>query len=224
MGDNVNRSNSESIKQIKKLTSETRELQTLIDDERKGNEELKDAQGNLERKIIGLNSELSEMQTTLESADRAKKAVEMELQETVDRIQEITVQNSSLANTKRKLDQDIQALHADLDEALNEFRSADERAKKAAGDATLMAEELKREQDHSLSIEKQRKAQEQMVRDLQVRLDEAEATALKGGKKIIAKLEDRVRELDSDLDVEQRRHSETSKNLRKTDRRLKELS
>merc|ERR1712228_636984 len=98
------------------------------------------------------------------------------------------------------------------DEAMNEFRNADERAKKAALDATAMAEELKREQDHSLSIEKQRKSQEQMVRDLQVRLDEAEATALKGGKKIIAKLEDRVRELDSDLDVEQRRHSETSKN------------
>lgn len=63
-----------------------------------------------------------------------------------------------------------------------------------------------------------------MVRDLQVRLEEAEATALKGGKKIIAKLEDRCRELEGDLDSEQRRHAETAKNLRKTDRRLKELS
>jgi hypothetical protein len=34
---------------------------------------------------------------------------------------------------------------------------------------------------------------EQQVKDLQVRLDEAEANALKGGKRIIQKLEQRVR-------------------------------
>jgi myosin heavy chain 6/7 len=33
---------------------------------------------------------------------------------------------------------------------------------------------------------------ESTVKDLQVRLDEAEAQALKGGKKLIAKLEHRV--------------------------------
>merc|ERR1739838_214963 len=62
------------------------------------------------------------------------------------------------------------------------------------------------------------------VKDLQARLDEAEAAALKGGKRIIAKLEARVSELETELDAEQRRHAETGKNLRKTDRRLKELA
>jgi hypothetical protein len=37
-----------------------------------------------------------------------------------------------------------------------------------------------------------RKSLEQQVKDLQVRLDEAEANALKGGKRIIQKLEQRV--------------------------------
>jgi hypothetical protein len=41
-------------------------------------------------------------------------------------------------------------------------------------------------------IEKFRKSMENQVKDLQVRLDEAEAQALKGGKKMIAKLEQRV--------------------------------
>lgn len=58
---------------------------------------------------------------------------------------------------------------------------------------------------------------------LQVRLDEAEAAALKGGKKIIAKLEMRIRELEQELDGEVRRHQDTEKNLRKLERRLKEL-
>lgn len=45
---------------------------------------------------------------------------------------------------------------------------------------------------YSLQVEKLRKALEGQVKDLQVRLDEAEAQALKGGKKTIQKLEQRV--------------------------------
>lgn len=41
-------------------------------------------------------------------------------------------------------------------------------------------------------MEKLRKALEGQIKDMQVRLDEAEAQALKGGKKIIQKLEQRV--------------------------------
>lgn len=50
---------------------------------------------------------------------------------------------------------------------------------------------------------------------MQVRLDEAEAAALKGGKKIIAKLEERIRQVEQELDGEQRRHQDTDKNYRK---------
>ena len=43
-----------------------------------------------------------------------------------------------------------------------------------------------------MSVERVRKGLEQQVKDLQSRLDEAEANALKGGKRIIQKLEQRV--------------------------------
>ena len=45
---------------------------------------------------------------------------------------------------------------------------------------------------NSMQMEKLRKGMEGQIKDLQVRLDEAEAQALKGGKKIIQKLETRV--------------------------------
>ena len=44
-----------------------------------------------------------------------------------------------------------------------------------------------------MNVDKLRKSLEQQVKDLQVRLDEAEANALKGGKRIIQKLEQRVK-------------------------------
>jgi chromosome segregation ATPase len=58
---------------------------------------------------------------------------------------------------------------------------------------------------------------------MQVRLDEAEQAALKGGKKTIAKLEQRLREVEGELDGEQRRHQESVKNLAKADRSTREL-
>ena len=42
------------------------------------------------------------------------------------------------------------------------------------------------------SSEKARKALEQSIKDLQQRLDQAEANALKNGKKIVQRLEQRV--------------------------------
>jgi len=62
------------------------------------------------------------------------------------------------------------------------------------------------------------------VKGLQSRLDEAEASAMKGGRKIIQKLENRVRELEVEVESEQRRYQETEKTMRKQERRLRELA
>lgn len=91
-------------------------------------------------------------------------------------------------------------------------------------DAARLADELRAEQEHAQAVEKDRKSMEIHLKDLQARLNEAEANALKGGKKTIAKLEERARLLELELDGEQRRHAEAQKNLRKSERRIKELT
>ena len=116
----------------------------------------------------------------------------------------------------------------------------------------MMAEELKKEQDTSAHLERMKKNLEQTVKDLQHRLDEAEQLALKGGKKQIQKLEARVglltcstpslfmllvtakwltifvllqvRELENEVENEQKRNAEAVKGLRKHERRVKELT
>merc|ERR1712208_64656 len=54
--------------------------------------------------------------------------------------------------------------------------------------------------------------------------DEAEVNALKGGRKAMIKMETRIRELESELDAEARRFCDISKNLRKSERSIKELT
>ena len=58
---------------------------------------------------------------------------------------------------------------------------------------------------------------------MQARMDEAEAGAMKGGKRMLSKLDQRVRELELELAEEGRKHAETQKNLRNKDRRVREL-
>merc|ERR1719173_247341 len=132
--------------------------------------------------------------------------------------------NSRAASDKRSLEGNVHTMQAEIDDMLHQAKGSEEKAKKAMVDAARLADELRAEQDHAQTQEKLRKALETQIKDLQVRLDEAEANALKGGKKAIAKLEQRVRELENELDGEQRRHADAQKNLRKSERRIKELS
>merc|ERR1711970_131339 len=80
------------------------------------------------------------------------------------------------------------------------------------------------EQELAMALERDKKLLEAQTKDAQNRLDEAEQNALKGGKKAIAKMETRIRELESEYDAESRRFADAQKNLRKSERTVKELA
>ena len=101
---------------------------------------------------------------------------------------------------------------------------SEEKAKKAMVDAARLADELRAEQEFAQAMERDKKLYECQAKDLQSRLDEAETNALKGGKKAMNKMESRIRELESELDAENRRHADAMKNLRKSERHIKELT
>merc|ERR1712147_356408 len=90
---------------------------------------------------------------------------------------------------------------------------SEEKAKKAMVDAARLAEELRGEQDLAAGFERERKLLECQVKDCATRLDDAEANALKGGKKAMNKMETRIRELESEVDAEQRRMGDSIKNM-----------
>ncbi|NXN71404.1 MYH8 protein, partial [Himantopus himantopus] len=139
-------------------------------------------------------------------------------------LQSLFAQNTSLIHTKKKLETDIAQIQSEMEDTIQEARNAEEKAKKAITDAAMMAEELKKEQDTSAHLERMKKNLDQTVKDLQLRLDEAEQLALKGGKKQLQKLEARVRELEGEVDAEQKRSAEAVKGVRKYERRVKELT
>ncbi|XP_034563654.1 myosin heavy chain, fast skeletal muscle-like [Notolabrus celidotus] len=220
----ANRQAAESQKQLRNIQAHLKEQTLHLDEALRSQEDLKEQMAMAERRCSLLQAEVEELRAALEQSDRSRKLAEQELTDTSERVALLHSQNTSLLNTKRKLDADVSALQGEMDDATQEARNAEEKAKKAITDAAMMAEELKKEQDTSSHLERMKKNLEVSVKDLQNRLDEAENLALKGGKKQLQKLEARVHDLEGELESEQKRSSEAVKGIRKYERRVKELT
>ncbi|KAL7887057.1 hypothetical protein AOLI_G00047780 [Acnodon oligacanthus] len=220
----ANRQAAEAQKQLKGLHGHLKDAQLQLDDALRVNDDFKENIAIVERRNNLLQAELDELRSLVEQTERGRKLAEQELLDVSERVQLLHSQNTSLLNQKKKLEGDTAQLQTEVEEAVQECRNAEEKAKKAITDAAMMAEELKKEQDTSAHLERMKKNMEQTIKDLQHRLDEAEQIAMKGGKKQVQKLEARVRELENEVEMEQRRSSESVKGVRKYERRIKELT
>uniref|UniRef100_A0A8C0T442 Myosin heavy chain 3 n=1 Tax=Canis lupus familiaris TaxID=9615 RepID=A0A8C0T442_CANLF len=231
------RSRNEAIRLKKKMEGDLNEIEIQLSHANRqaaetlkhlrsvqGQLKLKEQLAMVERRANLLQAEVEELRASLEQTERARKLAEQELLDANERVQLLHTQNTSLIHTKRKLEADLTQLQSEVEDASRDARNAEEKAKKAITDAAMMAEELKKEQDTSAHLERMKKNMEQTVKDLQHRLDEAEQLALKGGKKQIQKLETRIRELEFELEGEQKKNTESVKGLRKYERRVKELT
>merc|ERR1712001_210360 len=147
-----------------------------------------------------------------------------ELADTNENLADISNVNQSIAAARRKLESEYNQLQSDLDEMSNEARLSEEKAARAMVDAARLADELRCEQELSMALEKDKKLLEAQCKDTGARADEAEVSALKGGRKAMIKMETRIRELESELDAESRRNTDVFKNLRKAERAIKELT
>nr|XP_019607346.1 PREDICTED: myosin-7-like [Rhinolophus sinicus] len=130
----------------KQLEAEKLELQSALEE---AEASLEHEEGKILRAQLEFNQIKAEIERKL-----AEKDEEMEqLIETSERVQLLHSQNTSLINQKKKMDADLSQLQTEVEEAVQECRNAEEKAKKAITDAAMMAEELKKEQDTSAHLE-----------------------------------------------------------------------
>merc|ERR1712234_54561 len=203
----------EALRMKKKLETDVCDLETA-----------RDSLLSADRRAHANQNALEEARTLLEQADRNRRLVEQDLADSNETLGDQTCTNQALTGAKQKCENEMSNLSHDLDEMSAEAKMSEEKAQRAMVDAARLADELRGEQEAAMMIERDRKLLEAQVKDASARLDEAEQNALKGGKKAIAKMETRIRELESEFDAESRRFGDAQKNLRKSERRIKELT
>jgi len=222
--DHANAANMECQMTIKKYHEQIRNAQAHFEEEQRAKEVARDQFLAADRRAHAMANALEEARTLLEQADRARRQAEQELSDTNEQLSDLTCQNQAIAGAKRKLESEMQTLHADIDEMAAEARLSEEKAQRAMIDAARLADELRAEQDLAQALERDRKLLECQAKEMQQRLDEAESNALKSGKKAMNKMETRIRELESELDAENRRFGDAVKNFRKSERHIQELT
>jgi len=221
--DHANKANSEAHKSIKRYQAQLREVEGLFEEESRQRREIAEKAGLADRRAGALQGELEEARALLDSADRGKKQADMELVEARGSVNDMTTINSKASSDKRRLESAVHTMHAEIDDMLSQAKNSEEKSKRAMVDAARLADELRAEQDHSSTQEKAKRALENQVAELEMRLAEANDLASKGGRNAMAKLESRIRELEIELGSVQGKTGEAYKCFQKAERRIKEL-
>merc|ERR1711936_49586 len=206
------RAKEEALRIKKKNEADINETEIALDHANKAHQEAKKAMkrthmqlGDVnaaieeERKVNAMNGELEESKALLEAAIRGQRQVEQELIDTREQVTDVSASNNSLGNAKRKLENDIHQMQADLDNMLASCKNSEEKAKKAMVDAGRLADELRAEQDHASAQERAARSTEVSLAEMQNKAEQASFAIARGAAQIPAKLEDRAHAIEMEL-------------------------
>merc|ERR1719210_3264319 len=218
--DHANKAHAEA---MKRTHMQLGDVNAAIEEERKIKNEVLEQYGLTERKVNAMNGELEESKALLEAAIRGQRQVEQELIDTREQVTDVSASNNSLGNAKRKLENDIHQMQADLDNMLASCKNSEEKAKKAMVDAGRLADELRAEQDHASAQERAARSTEVSLSEMQKKAEEASFAMARGATQIPAKLESRSRDIELELNRTIQMTDEVHKSITKGERRVKEL-
>jgi myosin heavy chain 6/7 len=221
--DHANKANAEGVKAIKRYQGQLRETIQAFEDAARARQQVTEQVGIADRKAAALAGEMEESRALLDSADRSNRQLVADIADARNAVSEMQSINSRDQAAKRNLEGAIHTIQAEVDGMLHAAKNAEEKSKKAMIDAARLADELRSEQDHSNSQLSARKSLESQLSELDGRLADAEAAAMKGGKAAMSKLEMRIRELEAELGSTQSRTGECMKGFQRAERKVKEL-
>merc|ERR1711922_108824 len=180
--DHANKANSEGQKAIKRYQGTLRDTIQGYEDEARGRQEIMEQVGISERKANALSGEVEESRALLDSAERAKRQLDSELADARNAVNEMGVIISFVIFFLRNVESLIHPLQAEIDDALAQAKNSEEKSKRAMVDAARLADELRSEQDHANAEGRGKRSLDTQLSELENRLAEAEAAAMKGGK------------------------------------------
>merc|ERR1712076_296301 len=159
-----------------------------------------------------------------DSADRSKRQLDLEIADGRNAVNNMQVINGRDMTAKRGLEGSIHTIQAEMGAMLGAAKNAEEKSKKAMVDAARLADELRAEQDHASAQASSKQSLNNQFGQLEARLSDAENAAARGGKAAMAKLENKVHELEAELAGTQARTGESAKAYQRAERKCKELA
>uniref|UniRef100_A0A915AUR7 Myosin tail domain-containing protein n=2 Tax=Parascaris univalens TaxID=6257 RepID=A0A915AUR7_PARUN len=219
----VNRDNSDAMKKIEKNRNEIHELQRQVEVEQHNHEDILEQYQHMKKRATELQSKKEELIVAMDEAIRSGQQAGRDAHQSVSRCDGLTAEAHSLSAIGHKVDNELVEIHKYLDQNINELKSCEKRSKVAMAHAATLFEQIRHEEQSVMQSDHMRKSLEARIKEMQARLDEVEAAALKGDNKLIDAFESRIHEMEDELGSEQRRYEDANKKLSEHDRRVREL-
>ena len=212
---------AETQRQLKKISSQLRDREALDAEEQRLRDQQKDQIRALERRINDLLAEMDELRITAEQAVRSKKMLQSELNEVQDSLDSEMAEKQSLLEAKRKLELTFSELQEEIDVGEAERQLINEKVKRLEDQARNAESALKIEKAERDDVEAKMAALDKEVRALRQQLEDSGIGG--ASRRVVAQLEARVHELETELEVEIKSRGELFKQTRRQERKLKEL-
>ncbi|XP_066563541.1 myosin-9a isoform X2 [Amia ocellicauda] len=221
--DMANKNRDEALKQLRKLQAQMKDILRELEETRLSREEtLAQAKDN-ERKVKSMEAEMIQLQEELASAERAKRQAQQERDELQDEINNGTNKGALALEEKRRLEARIAQLEEELEEEQCNTELVNDRLRRAALQTDQVTAELTAERSTSQRLEGARSQLERQNKELKLKLQELESTVKSKYKANISALEAKIAQLEEQLDIETRERQQSSKLVRRSEKKLKEV-
>merc|ERR1712012_108405 len=221
--DASNKSNVQLTNATKAQQQKIMELSAAFEDAKKKLGAAADQNGAYMKTVQLLEADITKIRTVLEQTVTAKKAAEGQIAAMNPKLNELSGLTNTLNNAKTKLEKDLVAVRTEYTDIARELKLADERANKASHDAQHFEGLLREEQAKFVKADNIKKALEQEVRSLTIRMEEIETNTVASSRRTIKKMEERIEELEIFLANEKKSHVETTTALHKKETSVKAL-
>uniref|UniRef100_V9K7Z7 Myosin-11 n=1 Tax=Callorhinchus milii TaxID=7868 RepID=V9K7Z7_CALMI len=219
----ANKGREEAIKQLRKLQAQLKDYQRELSDTRSSREDILAQSKENEKKLKSLEAEMIQMQEELAAAERAKRQAQQERDELAEEIASSSSGKSLALDEKRRLESRIAQLEEEVEEEQTNSEMANDRLRKSNLQVDQLTADLTAERSNAQKAENARQQLDRQNKELKLKLQEADNSIKSRYKASISALEAKVAQLEEQLDVEIKERQTASKQVRRVEKRLKEV-
>uniref|UniRef100_A0A7M4FNR1 Myosin-9 n=1 Tax=Crocodylus porosus TaxID=8502 RepID=A0A7M4FNR1_CROPO len=209
--DSANKNRDEAIKQLRKVQAQMKDCMREMDDTRTSREEILAQAKENEKKMKNMEAEMIQMQEVVEPALKQWGYLSDHMSLRALAMEE-----------KRRLEARIAQLEEELEEEQSNTEMVNDRLKKANLQVLINAD-LNAERSNAQKNENARQQMERQNKELKVKLQEMEGIMKSKYKSNITALEAKIAQLEEQLDSETKERQAASKQVRRTEKKLKDI-
>ncbi len=184
--DHANRQVADFQSKISILNVTIIDLEVNISEERRKFIEFSEKASSNEHRYSSLMADLEDSRLSCEQLERTRRDLEAQLHDALEKIADLQTQNSSMSSYKYQFSIELESVREDYELSLRELRETKDKYNKCLLDLQRVSEELKQEQEHSLTFVSVRKSYETQIKEITYRLEQAEVNGkLKQGLSVI---------------------------------------